>query len=149
MLITSEFINGVINMFTKKERSTFKYWFAHWCAFQLVALVLRSWKPGYLLHDIEKPWLRLWYRGDYSKVQKWHRTHRRHHLEYPGRKDYIALVIDWECGRYTKDSSPRTAYQEYEVVKSDLSEEDAAGIMDALCSLGLFKGGKEIKLREV
>lgn len=25
-------------MFTKKDRSTFKYWFAHWCAFNMTAL---------------------------------------------------------------------------------------------------------------
>ena len=98
-------------MFTKEERSTFKYWFAHWCAFQLVALVLRAWKPKYLLHDIEKPWLRLWYRGNYSKVQAWHRLHSNHHLGYPGKRNYLAMVIDWECSRFTKESSPETAYE--------------------------------------
>ena len=25
-------------MFTKKDRSSFKYWFAHWCGFQIIAL---------------------------------------------------------------------------------------------------------------
>ena len=46
-------------MFTKEERSGFKYWFAHWCAFQMTALNLKCWRPKYLLHDIEKPWLSL------------------------------------------------------------------------------------------
>ena len=39
-------------MFTKADRSSFKYWFAHWCGFQLTALNLGIWKPKYLLHDI-------------------------------------------------------------------------------------------------
>lgn len=136
-------------MFTKEERSTFKYWFAHWCAFQLVALVLRAWKPKYLLHDIEKPWLRLWYRGDYSKVQAWHRLHRKHHLGYSGKKDYLEMVIDWECSRFTKESSPRTAYQEFKRKEHRLSEEDYIGIRKALSYFGLSNGGDEIKLENV
>lgn len=52
-------------MFTKEERSGFKYWFAHWCAFQMTALNLKCWRPKYLLHDIEKPWLKLLW-GDYK-----------------------------------------------------------------------------------
>ena len=46
-------------MFSKSERSSFKYWFAHWCAYNMTALNLGMWKPKYLLHDIEKPWLML------------------------------------------------------------------------------------------
>lgn len=137
-------------MFTKEERSTFKYWFAHWCAFQLVALILRVWKPKYLLHDIEKPWLRIWYRGDYSKVQAWHRSHRKHHLGYQGKKDYIEMVVDWECSRFTKLSSPETAYQ-YFYNKRGLviSEEDYVGIRRALVYLGLSDGKNEVKLENV
>ncbi len=65
------------DMFTKKDRSSFKYWFAHWCGFQLTALNLGIWKPKYLLHDAEKPWLKVFWKGDYKRVQKWHRTHNR------------------------------------------------------------------------
>ena len=87
-------------MFTKEERSGFKYWFAHWCAFQMTALNLKCWKPKYLLHDIEKPWLKLLW-GDYKRVQRWHREHNSHHLEYffthKGKADWQAMVIDWEC----------------------------------------------------
>jgi len=50
----------------------------------------------------------------YEKVQKFHRTHSRHHLEYPGERDWEAMVIDWECSRYTKQASPRTAKEELE-----------------------------------
>ena len=98
------------SMFSKQDRSSFKYWFAHWCGFQLTALNLKIWKPKYLLHDIEKPWLKLLCGGDYKKVQKWHRTHNRHHLEY-GLKhgwdkiDWEALMIDWECCGLSKQEA--------------------------------------------
>jgi hypothetical protein len=100
-------------MFSKKERSTFPYWFAHWCAFNMTALNLRVWKFKYLFHDIEKPWLMLLWR-DYKRVQKYHRTHNRHHLEYNGKRgyDYMAMIIDWECSRLTKAESPMTARDE-------------------------------------
>ena len=65
-------------MFTKEERSSFKYWFAHWCAFQMTALNNKCWKFKYLFHDIEKPWLMLIWK-DYSRVQKWHRATNSHH----------------------------------------------------------------------
>jgi len=103
-------IYKAFKMFTKKDRSSFKYWFAHWCAFQLTALNLGIWKPKYLLHDIEKPWLKLLWRGDYKKVQSWHRTHNRHHLEYGLEHgwdsiDWEALMIDWECCGLSKQEA--------------------------------------------
>lgn len=100
-------------MFTKEERSGFKYWFAHWCAFQMTALNHKCWKPKYLFHDIEKPWLKLIW--NYPKVQKWHREHNSHHLEYYDkyhRADWLGMIIDWECSRFTKEASPRTAREE-------------------------------------
>ena len=101
-------------MFTKKERSTFKYWFAHWCAFQMVALNHKCWRWKYLFHDIEKPWLKLIW-DDYKKVQKWHRYHNNHHMEYymtHKKADWLAMAIDWECSMYTKESSPLNARNE-------------------------------------
>lgn len=96
-------------MFTKEERSSFKYWFAHWCAFQMTAINLRCWKFKYLFHDIEKPWLKLFL--PYDKVQHIHRTLNNHHLQYkhPNRIDWEAMVIDWECSRFTKEAAPLTA----------------------------------------
>lgn len=102
-------------MFSKTERSTFKYWFAHWCAYQMTALNLKCWSPRFLLHDIEKPWLRLFL--PYKKVQVFHRTHSNHHIEYlynhkPSKMDWLALVIDWECSRFTKENCQLNARQE-------------------------------------
>ena len=109
-------------MFTKADRSSFKYWFAHWCGFQLTALNLGIWKPKYLLHDIEKPWLKLLWKGDYKRVQKWHPIHNKHHLEY-GLKhgwdaiDWEALMIDWECCGLSKQEAQLDAREtlEYEI----------------------------------
>lgn len=112
----------IFKMFTKKDRSSFKYWFAHWCGFQITALNLGIWKPKYLLHDIEKPWLKLLWRGNYKKVQSWHRTHNRHHLEYGLEHgwdsiDWEALMIDWECCGLSKQEAQMDAREtlEYEI----------------------------------
>lgn len=139
-------------MFHKTERSKFKYWFAHWCAFQMTALNLGAWKFKYLFHDIEKPFMLYWFmwfrrlnhEKAYKKVQKWHRKHRKHHLEYQGKKkDYTAMMIDWECSRFTKTSSPRTAYEEfmeiYEKNPYRFSGHDVTEINLALFNLKLTK----------
>lgn len=112
----------MIVRFNKEDRSTFPYWFAHWCAYNMVALNMKIWKPKYLLHDIEKPWMMLWYKyilrkeNPYQYVQKWHRSHNRHHIEYcpPYKRDYEAMLIDWECGMFTKTTSPLNAIEELE-----------------------------------
>ena len=101
-------------MFSKQERSSFKYWFAHFCAFNMTALNLKAWKPKYLLHDAEKPWLKLLW-GDYKKVQKWHRSHNKHHVEWMLKHktaDFEAMAIDWECSRFTKEAQQLNAMQE-------------------------------------
>lgn len=119
-------------MFTKSERSTFSYWFAHWCSFQMTALNCKKWKFKYLFHDWEKPWLRLFL--PYSKVQKLHRAYHKHHPEWLERQlyrgipvkdekwfiekllnifDYEAAIIDWECSRFTKESAQLNAHDEY------------------------------------
>ena len=128
-----------MNRFTKEERSTFAYWFAHWCAFNMVALNCKAWKFRYLFHDWEKPWLRLFL--PYSKVQNFHRTHSRHHLEYCGwrRKDYEGMIIDWECSRFTKEASPLTAREELDRLHMCylISNSEYQNILTALNKLGL------------
>ena len=128
-------------MFTKEERSTFPYWFAHWCAFNMTALNLKCWKFKYLFHDIEKPWLMLLWK-DYNRVQKYHRSYNRHHLEYNGSKEYDfeAMVIDWECSRFTKSAAQLNARQEYEALLikyPNLWDWIRHGIEGTLIKLGL------------
>lgn len=96
--------------FGEDKKSSFSYWYYHWKAFNLVAIYLHVWKFKYLFHDIEKPWLRLFL--PYKKVQKWHRTHNKHHVQYKGgidKIDWEALVIDNECSRFTKLAAPLNA----------------------------------------
>lgn len=99
--------------FSKEQRSSFSYWYYHWKAFNLTAFHLGYWKFKYLFHDIEKPWLMLFWRN-YNRVKWWHRFNNNHHLEYkhPQLIDWEALVIDWECSHYTKLASQRNAYHE-------------------------------------
>ena len=116
-------------MFTKEERSSFPYWFAHWCAFQMTALNLRCWKPRFLLHDWYKPWLRLFL--PYSTVQKIHKQNSKHHLEWFDkhgytlkniyRFDWDSLIIDWECSRFTKEASQINAYRKWEKIVDGLN----------------------------
>lgn len=103
------------NLFTPEEKSGFKYWFAHWCSYNMTALNLKCWKWKYLLHDIEKPWLKLLW-GDYQKVREWHRKNNRHHLTYknPNNIDWEAMILDWECSRFTKQDSKLNAVEQYE-----------------------------------
>jgi hypothetical protein len=140
--------------FTRDERAGFAYTTAHWCAYQMTALNLRVWRPRFLLHDVEKPFLLLWAKyvlrksSPYDWVQHWHRTHRAHHKEYyreatldKRRRDVdaLALVIDWECSRFTKESSPKTAYEQFVEKKNELPKHLALDIATTLRSVGLWE----------
>lgn len=128
-------------MFTKEERSSFPYWCAHWCAFQMTALNLRCWKFKYLFHDIEKPFLKLILR-DYKKVQKIHRKYNNHHLEYYkgiNKVNYTDLIIDWECSQYTKLASPNNAREEVQMkyLTHEISETVYNKLLNTLDKLNL------------
>ena len=117
-------ISTITPGFDKDDRSTFPYWFAHWCAFQMTALNLGVWKFKYLFHDWEKPWLRLFL--PYKKVQKWHREHRRHHTNYGelhgwDKVDWNEMIIDWECCHFTKKQQPLNAPETLVELFSDRS----------------------------
>ena len=43
--------------FSKEERSSWRYFWAHWFAFQMTAVTLNAWKFKYLFHDWYKPWV--------------------------------------------------------------------------------------------
>lgn len=129
-------------MFTKEERSSFPYWFAHWCAFQMTALNLRCWKPKFLLHDWYKPWLRLFL--PYSIVQKIHKRNSKHHLEWFDKRGYTveniyrfdwdSMIIDWECSRFTKETSPLNAYGKWKKVIDgfDINDRDKSLLREAM-----------------
>lgn len=109
--------------FNRDDRSTFPYWFAHWCAFNMTALNLKLWKWKYLFHDFEKPWLKLIW--SYSKVQRFHNEHNKHHLIHwiiKGTADWEAMIIDWECGRFTKQQCPLDSLDEFKRMFSEFED---------------------------
>ena len=113
--------------FTKEDRSSFPYWFAHWCAFQMVALNCHKWKFKYLFHDFYKPWMRLFI--SYDKVQMFHNKNSHHHLLYVflhgmEHADWTAMIIDWECSRFTKQAAQLNARDEKERIISTLRSLD-------------------------
>lgn len=116
----SDYLNCIVfrhtfKLFDASDKSSFKYWYYHWKAFNLTAFYLGVWKFKYLFHDIEKPWLKLFL--PYEKVQKLHRQWNSHHIpkltDKPKEVDWEAAVIDWECSRFTKISAPLNAYGTY------------------------------------
>lgn len=114
------------HLFSKEQRAHFDYWFAHWCAFNMVAVSTGRWKIKYLFHDMLKPFHMLLCH-DYKKVQKWHRTHARHHLEYAEKHgvdklDMEAMCIDWECSRLTKSNCPRTCLEEINKLSENMPD---------------------------
>ena len=64
-----------------------------------------------IVHDLDKVILyNVW---PHKKVKKFHRRTARHHIESKAKKnrsDYIEMIIDWECARYTKPDKPLNAY---------------------------------------
>lgn len=89
------------------EKSSFKYWLCHWCAFNMTALNLGVWKPHHLFHDWYKPYLKLFL--PYKYVQKIHRKFSSHHPESCVWKNYTSMIIDWECSGLTKPESKLNA----------------------------------------
>ena len=112
--------------FDVSQKSSFKYWVWHYFAYNYTAWKLGVWQPKYLLHDIEKPWLKLIW-GDYLRVRKWHKHHNKHHIFY-GRShgmnkiDWVAAVIDWECSHLTKYAAVRNGREEVDFLVSDKSK---------------------------
>lgn len=145
-------------MFTEDQKSTFKYWAAHNAAYNMTALNLGIWKPKYLFHDWEKPWMLLIGKAlhavgllkqePYEWVRQWHRTHRKHHHQYfkaptlsrNGRMpNAIEMILDWECSRLTKESSPMNAYQYFQAKRHKMPEIVQYWVEVELKHLGLWE----------
>ena len=63
-----------------------------------------------LVHDLDK--VILYNFLEHGKVKKFHRSTARHQENKvkKTRADYIDMIIDWECARYTKPDKPLNAY---------------------------------------
>lgn len=120
-------------MFTKEQRGTFKYWWAHWCAYQLTALNLGCWKFRFLMHDVWKPFMMLIFNKDYFRVQSIHRNYAKHHVTYWVNRnfsdrafiklDILGMVIDWECSRLTKADAQMDVRKTLEYTVQKLKKE--------------------------
>lgn len=63
-----------------------------------------------LVHDLDK--VILYNFLPFEKVKNFHRKTARHHKNNlkKNRNDYIDMIIDWECARFTKPDKPLNAY---------------------------------------
>ena len=92
---------GAIN-YTKEHRKAFK---------KIEKEILGHNTIRSIVHDLDKVILyNVW---PHKKVKNFHRSTARHHVENnikKNRNDYIEMIIDWECARYTKPDKPLNAY---------------------------------------
>ena len=94
------------NTLLRSRINSIKYTLAHRKAFLKVekSLIGKNTLRGYI-HDLDKVFLKMLF--DKKTVQKIHRNYSRHHNKKAHTKsDYIQMVIDWECARYTKPDKP-------------------------------------------
>ena len=88
--------------YTKEHRKAFK-------KIEKEILGHNTWRS--IVHDLDKVILyNMW---PHKKVKNFHRNNARHHIESKvnkNRGDYIEMIIDWECARYTKPDKPLNAY---------------------------------------
>lgn len=111
----------------------------------MVAITLGIWKFKYLFHDWYKPWMKM-FGFKYETIQKYHKTHSRHHIEYLWNHSYDytkldidAMIIDWECSQYTKEMCDHGVWQEYEEFRKYYPSLDLY-MLPRIKELGLIKG---------
>ena len=56
-----------------------------------------------------------------NKIQIIHRRLSNHHSEHSG-NDYLSMIVDWECARFTKPDKPLNARETYEKYYCELKE---------------------------
>ena len=101
-----------------------KYTLEHRKAFKKVEKELlghNTWRS--FVHDIDK--VILYNFLEHKKVKEFHRKKARHHVENEinkKRADYIEMIIDWECARYTKPDKPLNAYDTLYKIYPELEE---------------------------
>ena len=98
--------------YRKENMEAIKYTKAHRKAFKKIEkeiLEHNTWRS--IVHDLDK--VILYNILSHKKVKNFHRSTARHHVENnikKSRNDYIEMIIDWECARYTKPDKPLNAY---------------------------------------
>lgn len=110
-----------------------KYTLKHRKAFRMVEKKLLGHNTirGYL-HDLDKVFLYMIM--NYKKAHKFHRKHSRHHtIKARSHADYVQMVIDWECARFTKSDKPLNARDTLKTYYPDWKEK----ILPVIEELGL------------
>jgi len=87
--------------YTEEHRKAFK-------KIEKEVLGHNTWRSS--VHDLDK--LILYNIWPHKKVKEFHRRTARHHDNKIKKNinDYIEMIIDWECARYTKPDKPLNAY---------------------------------------
>lgn len=88
----------------EKIRSTIK----HRKAYRKVARDLGVFSLRHYLHDLDKIVMHLFIK-DRRKVSRIHRRFSSHHDKANNYDDFVDMVIDWECARFTKPDKPLNA----------------------------------------
>ena len=66
-----------------------------------------------LMHDMDKVFMYIFSTKSKKDIHTKHRLTKKHHVnDIPKtEKDYIQMIIDWECARFTKPDKPLNARQ--------------------------------------
>lgn len=105
-----------------KNIEKIKYTKAHRQAFLQVEkqLLGRNTIRGYL-HDLDK--IILYHFLEAKVVHNLHRGYSKHHKKRARQKsDFVQMVIDWECARFTKPDKPLNARETLKKFYPELSE---------------------------
>lgn len=71
---------------------------------------------------------------DYKSVHNWHRNHSRHHsIKAKTHSDFVQMVVDWECARYTKPDKLLNARDTLDKFYPELKDE----VLPVIQELGL------------
>lgn len=101
-------------MINKKKWTKLKYTLKHKVAFlKTEKEITGKYSMNGLFHDMDKVFLFIFSTKDVKEIQKKHRETKKHHVDndlIKEEKDYIQMIIDWECARITKPDKPLNAY---------------------------------------
>lgn len=116
-----------------KNIDRIKYTLAHRKAFRKVEKELLGYNTfRSLFHDLDKVFLYALF--EYKKVHNFHRKYTRHHsIKARTHADFVQMVVDWECARYTKPDKPLNARDTLYAFYPELEDK----VLPVLLELGL------------
>lgn len=106
------------------DTNHFRYTIKHKKAFLCIEkqILGRNTVRGYL-HDVDKLFLYLFAKPGNKWVSNLHRRYSRHHvLKARSKSDFVQMVIDWECSRFTKPDKPLNARETMNTIYPQMKE---------------------------